>query len=151
MVIEEMYLARAIRDHGPYAAAVQRMTERLNRLGEDGPMSIPFATIGEDMGVMIGHINRMSECPACNHSPDLLSIELAFLEALGRFERSANGRALASMKIRACFADASDFQTVEDPLARYVDDIAKRWIIAALDRRAPKNAREHGFRSRLLQ
>jgi hypothetical protein len=151
MVIEEMYLARAIRDHGSYAAAVQRMTERLNRLSEDGPMSIPFATIGEDMGVMIGHMNRMSECPACKFSPDLLPIELAFLEAFGRFERSANGRALTSMKIGVCFADASDFQTVEDPLKRYMDDLGRKWTTAALGRRVPKDEREHGVRSRTLQ
>jgi hypothetical protein len=134
----EMYLERAVREHGPYAAAVGRLAERLHGLCDGSLDGSPNLSkrIGKDLGVMIGHTNKAPVCPVCNSRLGLHETESVLLEALGRFERSGKSELIAGLEIRVCFSDGKDFEIIKDPLARYARYLRGKILRAVMSRTA---------------
>jgi len=145
---KEMYLERAVREHGSYIAAVVRAVEQLRRLSfrEQGASPDLFKRIGRDLGIMIGHIERSSYCPACNLVSGIQSVERIFLEVFWLFERSENDRLFLELCIQVCFDDASDTEAIHDPLSRYVGVLLRK-MMHGVDMRVAESVLAHGTRS----
>ena len=143
-----MYLERAICEHGPYTAAVARVAMLLRRLGsrEQGASSDLLELSGRDLGVMIGHFERLPLCPACNLASGLQPFERDFLEAHWQFEQTENTPLFSKLRIQVCFDDASDVETVEDPLARYANGLMRKMMLG-VRKRAAESLFAHGMRS----
>jgi hypothetical protein len=140
-----MYLERAVREHGSYAAAIKRIAARLRALSFRLQCGTPdfLKKIGRDLGIAIKHLNKTPYCPVCNLCSGLNPIELSFLEEFYRFGSSKNAHALAALSIEVCLNDASDAEIVIDPLARFVGDLVRKMKLE-VNRRVAKSLHTHG-------
>jgi len=143
---DRTYLERAIRGHGPYLAAVKRLTCSLRYLCYDATgESFDRESVERDMAVIIQHVRTSCGCHECNLSTDLLAIERDCLEAIGRIEGTKHGQLFADLSIQVFIADGRDHESVEDPLAKYVRVLQNK-LLSAVRARAAQTVYSHGTR-----